>query len=117
MVPGILDIDGAGLSAEDELARQVIRRILPALRGLLAEVQSLSVTWNTPANDVPGKIAAAYVNGEPLAGYSPKAWDEWGQAFVAIMIAINMPVTVQYGDGTTADKSPAEIVATRYVAQ
>ena len=36
MVPGILDIDGAGLSAEDELARQVIRRILPALRGLAA---------------------------------------------------------------------------------
>lgn len=117
MVPGILDIDNAGLPAEEELARQVIRRILPALRTLLAEVGGLSVTWNTPANGIPAKIADAYANQAALAGFAPQAWDEWGQTFLAIMTAINTPVTIAYGDETTATKTPAEVIATRYVAQ
>jgi len=106
-----------GASAEEEIAYQVIQRIMPQLRALLAEVRNLSEAWNTPANGIPAKIAAAHAAEATLAGYDPHAWDEWGQAFMAIMGMIASPQTIIYSteEPETAQKSAAEIVATRYV--
>ena len=110
------DFDAAGLSAEEEIARKVIYRIMPDLRKLLAQVRSLSVAWNTPANGIPAKIAGAHAAGQPLAGYDPHAWDEWGQTFLAIMTMIEASNTIQYSTEpvTTVQKSAAEVLETRY---
>ena len=108
--------DAPGLSAEEEIARKVIYKIMPDLRNLLAQVRDLSAAWNTPANDIPAKIEAAHAAGQPLAGFDPHAWDEWGQTFLGIMTMIEIPNAIQYSTDppTTTQKSAAEVVSTRY---
>lgn len=108
--------DVPGLSAEEEIARKVVYKIMVDLRTLLSLVRDLSIAWGTPANDIPAKIAAAHAVGEPLAGFDPHAWDEWGQTFMTIMTMIEMPNTIQYSTSppTTAQKSAADVVGTRY---
>ena len=110
------DYDAAGLPAEEEIAKKVIYRIMPDLRKLLAQIRSLSVAWNTPANGIPLKIEAAHAAGQPLAGFDPHAWDEWGQTFLAIMTMIETPNTIQYSTDppTTAQMSAAAVLETRY---
>ena len=113
---GAGNYDAAGLPAEEEIARKVIYKIMPDLRNLLAQVRDLSAAWNTPANNIPEKIKEAHAAGEPLAGFDPHAWDEWGQTFLGIMTMIEVSATIYYSTNpqTTAQKSAAEVVATRY---
>ena len=108
--------DAAGLPAEEEIARKVIYKIMPDLRNLLAQVRDLSAAWSTPANDIPAKIEAAHAAGQPLAGFDPHDWDEWGQTFLGIMTMIEVSNTIYYSTTppTTAQKSAAEVVSTRY---
>jgi hypothetical protein len=105
--------DAGGLSAEQEIAQDVVRSIKPQLRQMLAALRAMSEAWNVPANNIDGKIASAHLNGVPLAGYSADTWDEWGQGFQAIMQAINTPVEIQRRNGSTVLRTPAEILATR----
>ena len=118
MVPGVHDLDTTGKPAEEEIALQTVYNIIPTLRALLGVVNDLSEAWNTPANDVPGKIAAAYAAEATLAGYDPRCFDEWGQAFMAIMAAVNTPITMNSDGGSagTAEKTVMDVLRTRYVA-
>jgi hypothetical protein len=103
----------AGLSAEQEIARDVVYTMKPSLRRILADLRAISEAWNTPSNNIDGKIATAHANGTALANYSARTWDQWGQTFQAIMVMINTPIEIIYRDGSTATITPAQVLATR----
>jgi hypothetical protein len=104
-----------GLSAEEEIAQTVIGSILPSLRTMLEALTSLSQVWNTPGNDIPAKIMAAAQAGQPLAGYSPNTWAEWGQVFLAVEEFLDTPTTVALPDGSTLNTTPRAALQKRYV--
>jgi len=104
-----------GLSAEEEIAYSVNYEILPALRQLLAVLDSLSQTWNTPGNDIPQKILAAAQAGQPLAGYSPADWVRWGQTFLGVQVYLDTPQTLTKPDGSTEQTTPRATLQRRYV--
>jgi hypothetical protein len=106
-----------GLSAEEEIAYSVINEILPALRQLLAVLDSLSQTWNTPGNDIPDKIVTAAQSGQPLAGYAADDWARWGQIFLAVGTFLDTPATVTLPGGATDQTTPRAVLQRRYVKQ
>ena len=105
----------AGLSAEEEIAYSVIFEILPALRQFLALLDSTSQTWNTPGNDIPQKIVAAAMAGQPLAGYSPDDWARWGQTFLGLQTDLDAPRMVVLPSGPTEDTTQRAVLQRRYV--
>ena len=105
----------AGLSAEEEIAYMVVYVILPGLREQLAQIDSLSQTWNTPGNDIPQKIIAAAMAGQPLAGYSPDDWARWGQTFLGVQTDLDAPRTITLPSGATENNTERAVLQRRYV--
>ena len=96
------------LDPATEIAAQIVRQILPALRAKLAELEAMGARWN--ANDLDTLIAAAAVTDERLAGHTAETWQNWQAVFSSLRVWMQTPIAEI---GTT----PAAILLKSYPAQ
>lgn len=116
MAPGVIPgTAGSGMSAEETIARQVVHEVLPGLEELLFKLARLQRVWNTPGNNIPGKIVAAAQAGQPLAQFSPADWARWGQGLEKLQGALAETFTVKLPDGGAEDTTLEDLLLTKYV--
>jgi len=103
-------------TAEAEIAATVSGAVLPGLRGFLSQLDELQSIWLAPGNDIQGKIIAAAMQGQPLAGYSPVVWAQWGEVLKALQAFLDLELDIMLPDGSTLTTTPRNVLLTRYVA-
>ena len=74
---------------EIELANTITKRVLPALREVLAELAALQVSWTD--NDVQALIDNARATNTNLVGFSPDVWELWGTSFTLFQLFVAAP--------------------------
>lgn len=108
----------AAATAEAEIVATVNGAVLPGLRGFLTQLAELQAIWTAPGNNIQGKIIAAAQAGQPLAGYSPLVWAQWGEVLKALLVFLETPIDILLPDGqTTITTTPKNVLLTRYVAE
>lgn len=96
------------MSSEEEIARRLVGKTLPALRAFLAELSAMQQEWYV--NGIPAKIDAAEAAEQTLAGHSAETWRDWGETFIALQTFLSTPIA-------TIGKTPAQVLIKRYAAQ
>lgn len=109
------DLGGTGnVTAAHEVADKTMT-LFVMLRDAYLLMGEVNEIWL--ANDISAQVIAAAQAGQPLAGYSPMAWAQWGAILPAVQAFMNASYAAMLPDGTTNTETPRQTLMRRYVQE
>ena len=102
-------MDASEKPIEIELAAKITGEILPGMRKLFSTMSAMQVDWQD--NGMGDIIAQAAASQQPVAGFAPEVWAQWGATFAA------WQAWMETGNAALAGETPRSVLMRRYVAQ
>lgn len=102
-------MDASEKPIEVELASKITGEILPGMRRLFSTMSAMQVDWQD--NGMGDIIAQAAASQQPVAGFAPEVWAQWGETFAA------WQAWMETENAALAGETPRSVLMRRYVAQ
>ena len=102
-------IEASEKPIEIELAAKITGEILPGMRKLFSEMSAMQIDWQD--NGMVDIIALAAASQQPVAGFAPEVWAQWGATFAAWQAWMETENDALNGE------TPRSVLVRRYVAQ